>query len=238
LPYYQEAFSSLGIECNGIANAALKILNHLGIEPILLQNERCCGHDQYWQGEMDTFRKLAELNLDMIRNSKATRIVTSCPECAYTLKHTYREEVGDHGMEVLHLVELLEKTEFIDLLDFDIKSTNGLVTYQDPCRLGRYAGIYQQPRDLIQKAGYDLVEMEHNRRSSICCGTSCWSTCGQTNKKIQSERLEEARSTGANTLITTCVKCQIHLKCAQQGPQGNEDGLEIHDLTTIIANGI
>ena len=238
LPYYQEAFADLDIEGIEIARAAVKILNHLGIEPILLENERCCGHDQFWQGDMENFQRLAELNLDTIKESGAKRIITTCPECAYTLKHTYPEEVGDHGLQVMHLVELLDQSGFASGEGPESKDENGSVTYQDPCRLGRFSGIYEQPRDLIRQSGYELIEMNHNRQSSICCGTSCWSTCGQVNKKIQSERLSEARSTGADTLVTTCIKCQIHLKCAQKDPLREEEMVQIRDLTTIIAETI
>jgi len=238
LPYYEEAFANLGIEGIEIARAAVKILNHLGIEPILLENERCCGHDQFWQGDMENFHRLAELNLEMIKESGAKRIITTCPECAYTLKHTYPEEVGNHGLQVMHLVELLDQSGFASERAAEAKIDNGSVTYQDPCRLGRFSGVYQQPRDLIRNSGYELIEMDHNRQSSICCGTSCWSTCGQVNKKIQSERLSEARSTGADTLVTTCIKCQIHLKCAQKDPLREEDTVKIRDLTTIIAETI
>jgi len=236
LPYYQEAFSGLEFEGIEIAISAVKILNHLGIEPILLENERCCGHDQFWQGDMETFQQLAELNLALFKDAGAKRIVTTCPECAYTLKHTYPDVIGDHNLEVLHLVELLGRSDLSLSGRIGEDITNGTVTYQDPCRLGRFEGVYQQPRDLIHMTGYELVEMEHNRGSSICCGTSCWSNCGSTNQRIQSERLEEARASGAGTLITTCLKCQIHLKCAQIGFEDENDLVEIRDLTTMIAD--
>ena len=100
-------------------------------------------------------------------------------------------------------------------------------------------GIYQQPRDMIQNLGYQLVEMDHHAHTSTCCGTSCWTNCGQLNKKVQSDRLKEARSTGAEKLITSCVKCQIHYRCAQGDPiSGQEIQMDIQDLTTLIAEKI
>jgi heterodisulfide reductase subunit D len=132
LPYYHEAFKGLDFEGVEIARGAIKILNHIGIEPILLDNERCCGHDQFWQGDMDTFRDLAEKNLDLIKNSGAKRIVTTCPECKYTLKQTYPDEIGDHNIEVLHILELLAGSDFelSDSADPDV--ANSPVSYQDP----------------------------------------------------------------------------------------------------------
>ena len=239
LPYYDAAFSQLDIEGIDITRAALKILNYLGIEPIVLKDERCCGHDQYWQGDMKTFRKLGETNLENLKSTGAKRIVTTCPECAWTLKHTYPETIGDSGMEVLHLTELLADTDLLDTLPDNPTIENKQVTYQDPCRLGRFSGVYQAPRELIQGLGFEVKEMTHNRKSSLCCGTSCWTSCGQVNKKAQVERLEEAKSTGAELLITACIKCQIHLKCAQNDPILGEDiQINIRDLTTLIAEQI
>ena len=239
LPYYDAAFSQLDIEGIEITKAALKILNYLGIEPIVLKDERCCGHDQYWQGDMKTFRKLGEINLKNLESTGAKRIVTTCPECAWTLKHTYPEIIGDSGMEVLHLAELLADTDLLETLPDNPAIKNKPVTYQDPCRLGRFSGVYQSPRELIMGLGFKLNEMTHNRRSSLCCGTSCWTSCGQVNKKAQVERLEEAKSTGAELLITACIKCQIHLKCAQNDPILGEDiQINIRDLTTLIAEQI
>ena len=231
LPYYDAAFGDLDFEGLDIARSAVKILNQLGIQPRILENERCCGHDPYWQGDMETFQDLAALNLEIIRSTGAKRIITTCPECAYTLGATYPEEIGDLGMEVLHISELLAGE-----LTRSLNGNGEKVTFQDPCRLGRFSEIYQEPRDVITGMGYDLVEMEHNRATSICCGTSCWSTCGQTNKKVQSARLEEAEEAGAELLVTACVKCQIHLRCAQLGPEnGKASHLPIRDLTTLVA---
>ncbi len=111
------------------------------------------------------------------------------------------------------------------------------VTYQDPCRLGRHLGVYDAPRQAIADLGYELVEMRRHAESSLCCGTTCWTTCGQVSKNIQVERLKEASATGAELLVTACQKCQIHFKCAQNDPLlGEELSIQIRDLTTLIAD--
>ncbi|MFH1635994.1 MAG: (Fe-S)-binding protein, partial [Chloroflexota bacterium] len=110
LPYYDTVFKNLGAEGVEIAQAAVKILNYLGIEPNVMADERCCGHDQLWEGDTETFRRLAELNLEQFEASGAKRIVTTCPECARTLKVDYPQFVGDHGLEVVHITELLAET--------------------------------------------------------------------------------------------------------------------------------
>jgi Fe-S oxidoreductase len=237
LPYYNDLFQNLGIEGVEIARSAVKILNALGIEPQILADERCCGHDQIWEGDLDTFKGLARLNLESIRRSGARRIVTTCPECARTLGLDYPKLVGEHGMEVLHLSRFLNQQLTDFELDGVIQKMEGAATYHDACRLGRHLGIYEEPRALIMAAGLDLVEMEHARNTALCCGTSCWTSCGKVSKNIQVQRLKEAKATGADLLITTCVKCQIHLKCAQQDAVPGENiAIKIRDLTTVLAD--
>ncbi len=267
MPYYDPIFKNLGVEGVEIAQAAVKILNHLGIRPQVLADERCCGHDQLWQGDVENFQALAKLNMETLKASGAKRIVTTCPECARTLKIDYPQYVGEHGLEVLHLSELLAQTSPAVLaaastgndialppassatasgtremlaekgLGFsDIVPAGKRVTYQDPCRLGRHMGVYDAPRQALAGLGYELVEMRRHAESSLCCGTTCWSSCGQVSKNIQAERLEEARATGAEMLVTACQKCQIHFKCAQRDPLlGEELPIPIRDLTTLIA---
>lgn len=231
LPYYDIAFENLGFEGIAIARAAVKILNHLGIEPIVLADERCCGHDQLWQGERDTFQRLAELNLEMLQATGARRVVTTCPECARTLKIDYPQFIGDHGLEVLHLTELIAE----EGLQIEAQKRE-IITYQDPCRLGRHLDVYDPPRQAIESAGFQLEEMAHNRAASLCCGTSCWTECGQVSKQIRVNRLEEAKATGAETLATACLKCQIHFRCAQDDPVlGESINIDIRDVTTLVA---
>jgi heterodisulfide reductase subunit D len=239
LPYYDVAFKNLGAEGVEIAQAAVRILNHLGIEPQVMADERCCGHDQLWEGEMDTFRSLAELNVEQILATGAKRVVTTCPECARTLKLDYVQQLGGHGLEVLHLTELIEQESDDGKLVAKTEDSGLTVTYQDPCRLGRHMGVYDAPRAIMADLGLNLVEMERTRNASLCCGTSCWTSCGQVSKNIQVERLTEAKATGADLLVTNCVKCQIHFLCAQDDPSRG-DGLKIsvRDLTTLIAENL
>jgi Fe-S oxidoreductase len=83
------------------------------------------------------------------------------------------------------------------VLTADVGENSGVVTYQDPCRLGRRAGIYEAPRDLLRMIpGVRFEEMERNRENSVCCGTSAWMECSNCSKAMQVERLQEAIDTG------------------------------------------
>ena len=138
---------------------------------------------------------------------------------------------------MLHLTQFISRQPAASKIEWGAELKNGQVTYQDACRLGRHLGVYEEPRALLRASGLDLVEMERAQRSSLCCGTSCWTACGQVSKNIQVERLREAKATGAELLITSCVKCQIHFKCAQQDPTlENDIAIPIRDLTTVLAD--
>jgi Fe-S oxidoreductase len=113
-----------------------------------------------------------------------------------------------------------------------------MVTYQDPCRLGRYQGIYDQPRALIQAVpGVELAEMHKSGPDGLCCGSAGWVNCGQCAKGMQSTRLRQAQATGAARMITACPKCLIHLSCACKD-RGEESGIELEDLMGLLARAL
>lgn len=231
-PYYDVLFrDSLGIEGVQVPRASVRLLNHLGIEPVVLPDEVCCGHDLLWEGDVATFRRLAERNAALIRETGVRRVVTGCAECARTLRVDYPQFVGPLGVEVLHLAELIADCK-LQIADCTLQR----VTYHDPCRLGRHLGVYDPPRRALEAAGYQVVEMAHSGPTAVCCGTSGWTDCGAANKGIQVARLREAVATGAEVLVTACPKCQIHLKCALADKEvGAEIGIAVRDLGTMVA---
>ena len=234
LPYYDVLFDKVGAQGVEIAQSAVRVLNRLGIDPTVMADERCCGHDLLWEGDVPTFYKLAELNIAALKGTGAKRIVTTCPECAHTLKVDYPTYVGDLGMEVVHIAELVAQRLGDAELAFAQQEPR-IATYHDPCRLGRYLGVYDAPRQVIEALGLELVEMEHSGKNSLCCGTSCWTNCGAVNKQIQMDRLREAQATGAELLVTTCAKCQIHFQCAlDEATAGEGYEMEIRDLVTLL----
>jgi len=235
-PYFDPVFEDMGVETLGIAKASLEVLNRLGIEPMLLANEKCCGHDALWTGDMETFMRLAEHNVAAIRDSGAKRIVFSCPECY----RTFKEDYPTLDCELLHISEFVNREAGRKRLKF--RELGKKVTFQDPCRLGRHLGIYDDPRKVIEAIpGLELAEMERCREESLCCGTSAFMNCGAYSKQIRIDRLLEAKATGAQTLITSCPKCQIHLKCAMVS-RGEEKGpdveIEVMDLANLVAGAL
>ena len=236
LPYFQELFSKdFSFGPVSIAQDTVRILNRLGIEPVVMANERCCGHDLYWLGQLETFDKLGKLNLEAIKQTGAKTVVTACPECAVTLKRLYPQRVGSGGFTVKHISEIVaENLGKLKFNDFPMD-----VTYQDPCRLGRYLEVYDQPRRVLSSIpGVTLREMPHNRRGAICCGTTNWMNCDATSKRIQHQRLSEAKATGASTVVTACPKCQIHFRCSECGEQSQRVNIQVTDLVNVVASAL
>jgi heterodisulfide reductase subunit D len=238
-PYFAPIFEGVEFNALDITKASLKTLNVLGIEPKLLPNEKCCGHDALWTGDIETFKKLAEYNAAQIKEAGVKKIVFSCPEGYRTFKLDYPNYV-DLGCEVQHISELL--AEKIAENGVKFKEIKKKVTYQDPCRLGRHLGVYDAPRKVIESIpGIELVEMKHSGLESICCGTSAFTNCDSYSNMLRAERLCEATETGAELLITACPKCQTHFRCAMVD-KGEEHRstpkIEIMDLANLVANAI
>ena len=238
LPYFDVLFTDIGVNSLNIARNTLKILNYFGIKPQLLPNEKCCGHDSYWNGDVKTFQTLALANIEQIKKAKVKKIITSCPECYRTLRIDYPNNFGSQDFEVFHISEFLDEI-FADKKP-NLKSDEQKMTFQDPCRLGRHMGIYEPPRQVIRSiSGIDLSEMGHHHKRSICCGVSGWMNCSQVSKQIQANRLHEAKATGAEVLVTSCAKCQIHFKCAMHEEKlGQEISIEIKDLTEVVGESL
>jgi len=229
-PFFAAALPDLQPTAVESARAALRLLNHLGIVPVVLASERFSGHDLLWTGNVAAFRKLAERNLEAIRKSGARKLIVSSPEDYYTLAVTYGEHFGGLDFEVHHITELL--AENLDRLRFG--EWKEAVTYHDPCRLGRGMGIYDPPRELLRSIpGVRLVEMEHARELSLCCGTSCWTNCNRYSKLMQLARLKEAAAAGATTLVTSCWECALHLRCATRSSAWQQVRVQVADLVAL-----
>ncbi|MBN1178360.1 MAG: (Fe-S)-binding protein [Anaerolineae bacterium] len=231
LPYFDVLFEDLGVVSTDAARAAVRLMNALGIAPVVSDDERCCGADLLLNGDVQGFRRLAEINLRVIAASGAKRVIFTCPEGVNAFRHDYPAVVGALPFEVVHLTELL--AEHMDALP--LHALGETVTYHDPCRLGRYLDVYDAPRAAIRAAGATLVEMRANRENALCCGSTGWVHCGRCAKGIQTTRLHQAQATGAQRLITACPKCRIHLSCALKDL---DIDIKLEDVTNLLCRAV
>jgi Fe-S oxidoreductase len=233
-PYFDIIFADLNVNALEGVKGALKLLNYTSVPFKLLDNERCCGHDMLLQGDREGFIALAQANLEEFSRHGIKKIITGCPEGYYTLKIDYPNIMGETGIEVLHLTEVI--APLVQSGKLNLGKLNMRVTYHDPCKLGRCSRIFEQPRTALQAVtGLEMTEMEQNHERSLCCGSSPWAHCGTVNRQIQEWRLAQAEATGADILVTACPKCQIHLKCAQKIGGDRVSQIEMKDLAALLA---
>lgn len=237
-PYFDAFFADLDVHVLDAVKNSIRLLNRLGIAPRVLADERCCGHDLLWSGDESNFHRLAAYNLQLFRQTGIKRILTACPECAVTLQQTYAEYFGPLNYQVQHIIEFLDKNQSKSFTPGQPKHKQ--VTYQDPCRLGRYRKSYAAARNVLRTlAATEVVEMPRSGKRAICCGVANWMNCSNYSKQIQVNRLREARQTGADILATACPKCQIHFKCALKDKNlGADYRIEIKDVVTIAAESV
>ena len=236
-PYFDVVFRDINAGSIQGARNVLKILNACGIEPVVSNNERCCGHDALWNGNEDTFKQLARLNLDLIRSSGAKQVIFSCPEGYHTFKEYYPRFLGELDFEPIHILDFLADKLSEGVIQL-AESNPKIVTYHDPCRLGRMAGVYDAPRKLLEAIpGIKLKEMPRSRENGVCCGTSGWMNCSSCSKEIQLQRLSEAGDTGAGTIVTACPKCQIHFRCAKAAFDLEIEITDLYDLVVDCLKG-
>jgi Fe-S oxidoreductase len=209
-PYLDVVFERFGLDLVETHRAALELIRSTGIEPAVMADERCCGHDALWAGDLDLFRRLAERNLELFEKSGARRVFVSCPEGYHTFTREYPRFFGKRDLEFVNTVAYVAGS-----LEPDPDRNGEAVTYHDSCRMGRFLGLYDEPRQAIAATGSELAEMEFVRENTPCCGSNLWINCDALSRKMQQELLQEARRTAAGKLLTACDKCRIHLACAQ-----------------------
>jgi heterodisulfide reductase subunit D len=238
-PYFDIFFHEfLGVNTHQILEDSLRLLNFFDIEPAVLENERCCGHDLLWSGDRGNFLRLARLNARAIKESGAEELITACPECYHTLHTEYRRYGIPLPIKVTHMHAFLEREIGKGAVRF--KPLGERVAFQDACRQSRFDGEAALPRKLIRYfAPNDVAASPETQAMSICCGNSAWTGCDAHSKAMQVERLKQARETDCEVMITACPKCQIHLRCAMEDAMRRDDlEIKMMDLTSAIAKTI
>jgi len=211
------------------ARAVARLLAAAGVPFRLLgENEVCCGETPRALGVEGLFRDLSARSAEALRKVGATRVITISPHCFDALRAGLGSEV-----EVVHYSQLLDELVSGGKLKLE-GYRPGLLTYHDPCYLGRQHGIYEPPRRLLESAGAKLVEMPRSRRWALCCGGGGGNMWRESSPegRLADVRVAEARDTGAQVLATACPFCVTCFAGSETPAMGH---LDIVDVAEVVA---
>jgi Fe-S oxidoreductase len=195
-----------------IVLALAEVLRYLGISFGVLKEEKCSGDPVRRLGNDYLFGELAQGNLERMRENKVTRsdgkkMVSICPHCVRTIGTDWKEHGADVAIE--HHTELLAR--YRDKLPAGGDGQS--VVFHDACYLGRYRGIYDQPRDVIARFG-KVVDPPRARERGFCCGGGggLMFLGEETGKRVNLERAQELAATGAQVVAAACPFCNSMLR--------------------------
>jgi Fe-S oxidoreductase len=217
------------------AQAFAKILNAAGVNfAVLGKNESCTGDSARRAGREDIFFGLAQGNVELLNELKPKRIVTTCPHCLHTIKNEYPAFGGNY--EIIHHTQLINELVGAGKIQIMESAEQLLVTFHDPCYLGRQNGLTAAPRDSLKLAGLETVEMPRNSAKSFCCGAGgaqMWKEEEQGSARVNTVRFNEAKATGASTLAVACPFC---LSMMVDASRADNDSLQVQDIAELLAS--
>lgn len=200
-----------------LRDATLRILKKIGLD-FTLVDEHCCTSPMLRTGQVDMASEFMNYNIAQINNAGAKKVITSCAGCYRTLLKDYKKFGKDLGFEVYHtgqvINDLLEKGKIKISSNYE-----KIITYHDPCHLGRHMGMYEIPRKIIKRIPkVKFVEMPRNRNHAWCCGAGGGVKIGYPDwaLEISKERLIEAKCTNSEVITSMCPFCKTNLSDANE----------------------
>ncbi|WP_309493176.1 (Fe-S)-binding protein [Candidatus Hecatella orcuttiae] len=235
IAYFIGCVSAFTGRIASIPESTVRILDSAGVNyTILGSDEWCCGHPLILAGKTFSANRLAEHNLRKLKELGVEKLVTNCAGCYLAFKHEYPTLLGiDPEIEIEHFSQFLSSQVNGGRLKFKPRTT--VVTYHDPCEIGRLGGIYEEPRQILENLpGVKLLEMPYNRERSNCCGGGglLKATNRNLSFNIAEKRLKEAEEIGAANIATACVACKLHMtdvaaeRCAK---------MAVYDIAELVA---
>jgi len=216
-----------------VAKSVVQIFNQANVDyGVLGLDEMCCGETSRRLGHEYLFQMMVEQNLEIFNSIKFERIVTNCPHCFNTLKNEYPQFGGDFVVQ--HMADFLSG---IPITGFSAPSNGKQLTFHDPCYLGRYNQVFDQPRQLLSDTYLNWVEMDRSNENSFCCGGGGGQMWMETdaNTRINHRRLSDAVDTGAQVVATACPYCLLMFDDAIRS-KGMGDQIEVMDLAEVIVD--
>ena len=211
-----------------IVLALVRVMHYLGASFGVLRKEKCTGDPVRRLGNDLVFQQLAEANLEALKQNKVKKIVSICPHCVRTIQEDWKEfgtppEVEHHS-------------EFLARFASQLPPVQGQkkIVFHDPCYLGRYRGVYDEPRKVAALAG-ELVEAPRSRERGFCCGAGGGLAFlgEEKGERVSHVRAQELAATGAGVVAAACPFCNTMLRDALT--QRDEGAPELVDIAQLVA---
>ncbi len=201
--------------------ATVEVLAENGCDVVIPSSVKCCGMPMVGYGFKDEARAMARHNIDLLLELNVDAIITDCATCGSSLKEyahwladdpEYKERAAKFATKVRDISEFLVEIGIrLPAGTADARRTSSIrVTYHDPCHLCRAQGIRAQPREMLQAAGVELVEMEG---ADTCCGSAGTQliTHYHTSVGVLERKMENVAATHAEIIASGCPGCQMQL---------------------------
>lgn len=221
-----------------VSTSLVKILQKAGVNfAILGVEEKCTGDFARRVGNEMLFQMMAQENIETLNNYKVKKIIAACPHCLNTLKHEYPQMGGNY--DVIHHSEFIAQLVQEGKITLN-RSIGGSLTYHDPCYLGRYNSIYDQPRSILKSISKEgFKELNRHGRESFCCGAGggrMWmeETIG---KRINLERAEEIVGQQVENVAVGCPFCLTMLEDGMKELDKDEE-IKTQDIAELVADNM
>ncbi len=233
--YFVDSISSYDDRMQDIARSTAKILSAAGADfGILGKAEKDSGNEIRRFGEEMLFQDIKDQNIDAILSSGVKKIVTADPHALNALNNDYNNAALPHVEHISQFILKSIKSSAISLKTVNDESR--IYTYHDPCYLGRHNGIYEDPREVLDAIpGLTRVEMLKSRDRSFCCGGGGLMLFyePEEDQRMGVLRVEMAKETGANVIVTACPFCLVNIEDAIK-VAGLEGEMVALDLVEIV----
>jgi Fe-S oxidoreductase len=211
-----------------------RIMTWLGTSFGVLRKEKCTGDPVRRLGNDLIFQQLAEANLETLAQNKVKKIVSICPHCVRTIQEDWKE--FGQPPEIEHHSEFLAR-HATRLPKQDHAGDPDRIVFHDPCYLGRYRNVYEQPRTVAALAG-EVVEAPRSHQRSFCCGAGGGLVFlgEESGDRISQTRARELVATGASTIGTACPFCNSMFRDALATTGG--DAPHLMDIAQLTARAL
>jgi Fe-S oxidoreductase/nitrate reductase gamma subunit len=238
LIYWVGCMSSFDARNQRVANALAKILKTADVKfAILGKEESCVGDPARRAGNEYLYQILAQTNIERLNQYKPKRVVASCPHCFNTLRNEYPQLGGQ--FEVVHHSQLIQELLDSGRLKVPAATLRDGFAYHDPCYLGRYNQVYDEPREVLNSVRGGFVELPRCRERGFCCGAGGARAFMEEKRgtRISHNRLNEAIGTQASGVAVACPFCVTMFEDGVRA-LNVEERFAVRDIAEIVAEAL